>query len=180
MSDLWHYALDHSTYGTVGKHTISYHKDILGWIPASRKAVVSSEGYYTFDIDHLTLASTTNLHMVQVDIPGSSRFYTVEVRDRVSYDGNLPGFAVIIHEVNTSRSEDAWLVDAEDPGNGADAGARWMPGECFDDPANEITICVQSITTEGFRVTVGYGDWGGIFSDGFESGDLSAWGAGTD
>jgi hypothetical protein len=175
MSDSWGYAEHHSTYGTVGKHTISYHKDALGWIPAGRKAAVSSAGLYRFDIDHLTLADPTGLHMAKVQIPGSSRFYTIEVRDRFGYDGSLPGFAVILHEVDFGRQEPAWLVDADDPANGADAGAMWLPGECFEDVGNEILICVESVTTEGYTVKVGYGDWGGVFEDGFEDGTSDAW-----
>jgi hypothetical protein len=179
MSDSWGYALNDPTYGTVGKHTISYHKDSLGWIAAGQKATVSSPGLYEFDIDHLALASTSNLRMVKVPIPGTSRFYTIEVRDRVGYDGNLPGFAVILHEVDPGRQEPAWLVDPDDPANGADAGAMWLPGECFDDAANEIRICVESVTTEGFTVRVGSGDWPEVFSDGFESGNLGAWSSAT-
>ena len=82
---------------------------------------------------------------------------------------------MIIHEVYTGRSEPAWLVDADNVTNGADAGAMWLPGECYDDAANEILICVQSVTTEGFTVAVGYGDWGGVFIDGFDDGTLGAW-----
>lgn len=177
MSDSWGYALHDSTYGTVGKHTISYHKNSLGWIPAAQKAEVSGSGLFEFDIDHLALASTANLRMVTVAIPGSSRFYTIEVRDLAGYDGNLPGFAVILHEVDLSRQEPAWLVDPVDPSNGADAGAMWLPGECFDDVANEILICVESVTTEGYTVRVGYGDWYFLFEDDFESGGTSAWNA---
>ncbi len=114
--------------------------------------------------------------MIKVPITGSTRFYTVEVRDRTGYDGNLPGFAVIIHEVNYAREEPAWLVDASDPANGGDAGAMWMPGECFDDAANEISICVESITTEGYRIEIAYGDWGFVFDDDFESGNSFGWG----
>lgn len=175
MSDSWGYATSDGTYGTVGKHTISYHKDSLGWISSARRAEISAEGFFRYDVDHLTLQQTDNLHMVKVQIPGSNRFYTVEVRDRVSYDGNLPGFAVVIHEVDFSRQEPAWLVDIEDVGNGADGGAMWLPGECFDDVANEISICIDRVTTEGYRVEVGYGDWGGVFDDGFESGSTSDW-----
>ena len=175
MSYLWGYAMGDGTYGTVGKHTISYHKDSLGWIPAARKAVVSTAGIHEFDIDHLTLAGTSNLHMVKVLIPGSSRFYTIEVRDQFGYDGNLPGFAVILHEVYTGRTEPAWLVDVENLSNGADAGAMWVPGECFEDTPNEISICVESVTTEGYTVRVAYGDWGGIFEDDFDDGTLGAW-----
>ncbi len=175
MSDAHGYALYDATYGAAGKHTISYHKDWLGWIPAARKAEVSTAGVHRFDIDHLTFAGTGNLHMVKVQIPGSSSFYTIEVRDRTSYDGNLPGFAVILHEVDLGRQEPAWLMDDDDPDNGADAGAMWLPGECFEDAANEILICVESVTTEGYTVRVAYGDWGGVFEDGFEDGSPDAW-----
>ena len=172
MSDSWGYADHDATYGTVGKHTISFHKDSLGWILAGRKAEVSTHGLHWFNIDHLTHATTTNLHMVKVQIPGSSRFYTVEVRDQFGYDVGLPGFAVIIHEVNYGRQEPAWLVDVENVSNGADAGAMWLPGECFEDAPNEILICVESVTTEGYRVKIGYGDWYMVFDDGFERRDL--------
>ena len=36
----------------------------------------------------------------------------------------------------------------------------WLPGECFEDAANEILICVESVTTEGFTVRVASGDFG--------------------
>ena len=175
MSDSWGYADHDSTYGTVGKHTISYHKDSLGWILAGRKAEVATQGFHRFDIDHLTHRMTTNLHMVKVQIPGSTGFYTIEVRDQYGYDIGLAGFAVIIHEVNHGRQEPAWLVDVENVNNGADAGAMWLPGECFEDVPNEIIICVESVTTEGYTVGVGFGDWYLVFEDGFDSGTSSAW-----
>jgi len=177
MSDTYSSALHDGTYGTIGKHTISYHKDSLGWITPDRKAEVSSAGFYRFDIDHIALQTTDNLRMVKVSIPGTPWFYTVEVRDRSGYDGNLPGFAVIIHEVNYGREEPAWLVDVDDDlDNGGDAGAMWVPGECFVDAPHEIFICVDSILTEGYRVEIGYGDWGGIFDHGFEAGTTVGWG----
>ncbi|MEJ2582659.1 MAG: hypothetical protein P8127_13635, partial [Acidobacteriota bacterium] len=118
MSNSWGYALSDSTYGTVAKGTIAYHADILGWIPPSQKLDVDSAGIYTETVDNLELPSTANLRLVTVRIPDSSRYYTVEVRDLVSYDARLPGFAVVIHEVYPSRKEDAWLVDVENPANG--------------------------------------------------------------
>ena len=175
MSDTWGWAVGHGTYGTLGKHTIAIHKDWLGWIGASRQVEVTAPGGHVFDVDHLTLAGTANLHLVKVPIPGTSRYYTIEVRDRVDYDGNLPGFAVILHEVNPSRPEPAWLVDLENPANGADAGAMWLPGECYDDPAAEILICVAGVTTEGSTVEVFLGSGYFILRDGFESGNTSAW-----
>ena len=66
-------------------------------------------------------------------------------------------------------------MDLEDPDNGADAGAMWVPTECFEDAPHEIRICVETVTTEGFRVEVAYGDWYGIFNDDFDDGTLDAW-----
>jgi hypothetical protein len=175
MSNSWGSALSDPTYGTVGKHTITYHKNSLGWIPAARRAEVSTGGFYTFDIDHLTYAGTSNLHMVQVQIPGSSRFYTIEVRDRVGYDGNLQGFAVILHEVDQGRQEPAWLVDPDFTDNGSGPAVMWLPGECFDDETNEILICVDSVITEGYRVEVAYGSGYTVFKDDFESGGTGNW-----
>jgi len=175
MSDSWGYADHDPTYGTVGKHTISFHKDWLGWILAGRKAEVSTGGIHWFFIDHLTYATTTNLHMVKVQIQGSTRYYTIEVRDQFGYDVELAGFAVIIHEVDIGREEPAWLVDVENLSNGADAGAMWLPGECFEDVPNEILICVESVTTEGYRVKVAYGAWDVIFNDGFDDGTYGGW-----
>lgn len=175
MSNSWGRALSDGTYGTVGKHTISYHKDRLGWIPAGRKAEVSTPGVHVFNVDHLTLAETDNLHLVTVPIPGTSRHYTIEVRDRVGYDGALEGFAVILHEIDPYRQEPAWLVDPALTDNGSGPGVMWLPGECYDDSAAEIVICVDSVTTEGYRVRVLYGDVGLVYADGFETGDTSAW-----
>lgn len=175
MSNSWGYALSHSTYGTVGKGTIGYHADILGWIAPSQKLDIDSEGIFTATVDNLELQSTANLRLVTVQIPDSSRFYTVEVRDLAGYDARLPGFALVIHEVDPGRKEDAWLVDAENPANGADAGAMWLPGECFVDEPNQIEICVQSAATEGFVVRVAFGDTGVVFTDGFESGGSGSW-----
>jgi M6 family metalloprotease-like protein len=175
MSDSWYWSLHDSTYGTVGKGTIAYHLDILGWIAPAEKLDIDSVGIYTATIDNLELESTTNLRLVTVQIPDSTMYYTVEVRDRTGYDGNLPDFAVVIHEVWPSRKEEAWLVDPVDPANGADEGAMWRVGECFEDAANEIEICVQSVTTEGYTLKVFYGDAGKIFTDGFEGGGTSGW-----
>ncbi|MBD3852280.1 MAG: hypothetical protein IFK93_13325, partial [Acidobacteria bacterium] len=140
------------------------------------KLDINSPGIYWASLDHLALQSTSNLRLVTIQIPSTSRYYTLEVRDLEGYDANLPGFAVIIHEVDTTRKEDAWLVDPVAPSNGADEGAMWRVGECFDDEANQIEVCVHAVTTEGFSVRIAYGDVSGIFDDGFESGDIDSWG----
>ncbi len=176
MSDTWHYWISDSTYGILGKHTISHHKDLAGWIPSDEIVATSGDGIWTVTLDNLEDASVTGDRMIKIPIPGGSTYYTVETRDLVGYDGNLPGNAVIIHEVDLSRKEDAWLIDPLNPGNSADEGAMWRVGECFDDTTNDIHVCVDTATTDGFQVTVTVGDVAGfVFSDGFEDGDWCSW-----
>ena len=40
---------------------------------------------------------------------------------------------------------------------------------------DELAARVQAVTAEGFSVRIAYGDVGGIFDDGFESGDADTW-----
>jgi hypothetical protein len=175
MSDSWYYVVGHPTYGKLGKGTIAYHRDLLGWIDGPRKLIIDAPGVYEETLDRLTLASTDNLRMIKIFKPGSATFYTIEVRERLSYDGQLPDFVVVIHDVDPGRKEDAWLVDIDTPNNGADEGAMWRVGECFQDLANEINICVESVATEGYVVRVAYGDTDIIFFDDFEGSNTNAW-----
>ena len=66
----------------------------------------------------------------------------------------LPGQAVIIHDVDTSRSIPAHVVDIDNNGNTSDAGAVWSPGETFSDTVNGITVTVVSLTTTGYVIRI--------------------------
>jgi hypothetical protein len=83
-------------------------------------------------------------------------YYTVEARRNIDtgYDVKLPGSAVIIHQVDTSRSRPANVVDIDNNGNTGDGGAQFLPGEVYNDATNKITITVNSATLTGFVVTV--------------------------
>lgn len=141
------------TYGCMAQHTISYHKDKLGWIPPAQK--YEATGISTITLDHLALLSTTNYRMAQIPINGSStHFYTVEVRQLSGYDIKLPGKAVVIHEVDTTRSRPAYVVDIDLDGDTADEGAMWVVGETFTDVANGISVSVLSSTATGFQVSI--------------------------
>ena len=116
--------------------------------------------------------------MARIPIPGGNTFYTVEARGRTGlYDGHLPGEAVIIHEVNPGRREDAWAYDAADPpgGSAAGEGTMWRAGETFSDPSAQVEISVIAQTADGFHVRIAYGSPWEVFLDGFESGGTAAW-----
>ncbi|WP_339137788.1 MAG: hypothetical protein WGN25_06600 [Candidatus Electrothrix sp. GW3-4] len=156
MSDTWTNCGNSTdaTYGCLGQHTISYHKDRLGWIPSSQKFVDDGNGAL-LTLDHIALASITNYRMVQIPIDGSStHFYTVEVREKSGYDVKLPGNAVIIHEVDTTRSRPAYVVDSDGNGDTGDDGAMWIEGEVFTDAIYGITVEMVSVTPNGFQVAI--------------------------
>jgi hypothetical protein len=155
MSDTWSNC-DRSTdpvYGCLGQHTISPHKDQLGWIAPAEKFTATG-GQSTITLEQLALPQTSNYKMAQIPIDGATRFYTVEARRQNGYDYKLPGQGVIIHEVDLTRSRPAQVVDADNNGNTGDAGAIWTPGETFVDAANVISVAINSATATGWVVTI--------------------------
>jgi M6 family metalloprotease-like protein len=179
MSDTWSYAASDATYGTIGKHTIGYHKyDRMGWIPSAKVYQPAPDSAAWVEIDDLALASVANYRMAKLPIPGTDDHYTVEVRGKTGhYDARLPSKAVIIHHVDTARREDAWAVDiAVPPGNNsAGEGTMWRVGETFEDPGAQIAVLVDSQTANGFRLRILYGDASDIFGDGFENNTYLNW-----
>ena len=86
-------SLRNANYGCVGVHTISYHKDKLGWIAAGRKYLAPGASNTTISIDRLGQPlSSNNYLMAQIPIGGdANRFYTVEARFFAGYDSQIPG-----------------------------------------------------------------------------------------
>ena len=160
MSDAWNNATSSGTYGTLAKHINTYHRDRLGWIEPARKLVVpAGQARPGITLDRASLRGSQNTQMIVVTLPGqpASRYYTIEARRRVgNYDGNLAGDAVIIHQVDTTRSTPAWSVDATvPPANRANnEGSMFKPGETWTAPANLFRVRVLSATAEGFLVSV--------------------------
>jgi hypothetical protein len=160
MSDVWgNCPPDDATYGCVGTHTISYHKDLLGWIPSNRRYIAALGTSQTITLEPLDQISSSGYMIARIPLPGSStKFYTVETRQLAGYDAKLPGHAVIIHLVDTDRGDrDAQVVDPDANDNPDDAGAMWLPGESFVDSANGISVAILSATPQGFVVTVSNG-----------------------
>lgn len=147
----------HATYECIADHTVSYHKDLLGWIPPERKYTATTGFDQVLSLDRLaTPASDGSYLMAKIPIPGSStRFYTVETRRSVGYDDQIPGEAIVIHKVDTTLADrNARVVDPDGNGNPNDAGARWLPDETFTDPANGILVRVIEATTNGFNIVI--------------------------
>lgn len=161
MSNVWGncYPSD-PVFGCIGVHTISYHKDRLGWIPPSRSFEPAPGTIRTILLDRMgRSASGVNYHMVKIPIGGvKNEFYTVEARRFIGYDDMIPGEAVVIHRVDTTHSRPAQVVDVDNNGDPNDGAAMWLPGETFIDEANGVVVSVDAATTTGFQVTVMFGD----------------------
>ncbi len=159
MSNTWDCFTRDPNYGCIAQHTITYHKDLLGWIPASRQYVhTASSLARTIHLTNLANPSPADgdYQMVKMPLPGG-QFYTIEARFFTGYDGvaRIPGEAVVIHKVNSADSRPARVVDASNNKDPNDAGAMWLPGEVFSDSQNNITVKIVSKTATGFEVAIG-------------------------
>jgi hypothetical protein len=145
------------TYGSLGTHTISYHKDRLGWIASSRKYTAAPNSCQVVTLDQLSQVPSTTGTYLMAQVPrGTNRFYTIEARKNAGYDaGRIPAEAIVIHDVLTTRPEPAHVVDATTAdSNPNDAGAMWLPGETFTDTANGVRIHVRDLTANGWLVEI--------------------------
>jgi M6 family metalloprotease-like protein len=163
MSDSWHDATSDATFGTQPKHISTYQRDRLGWIDAARKLTIASAGTWAnLSLDAAELASSTNLQMIVITLPGAvaTHYYTIEARRAGvagdAYDHNLAGSAVIVHEVDTTRTEPAWSVDAQmPPANVADdPGSMFVTGETWVAPGGAFSVSVTAVSANGFVVSV--------------------------
>jgi M6 family metalloprotease-like protein len=157
MSDTWTNCANsrHATYGCLGFHTISRHKDQLEWIPPANRFALLFGETATITLERLALPQSGSHRIAILPIGNSTtRFYTAEVRRRAGYDVQLPGEGVIIHEIDLTRSRPARVVDADGNFDTGDAGATWTPGETFTDPMTGVSVQVHSSTATGYVVTL--------------------------
>lgn len=157
MSDAWSNcgASTHATYGCLGQQTIGYHRDLVGWLQAGEKFIFDGTTRI-ITLEQLTQPASSNYLLAIIPINGSStNYYTVEVRNRIGYDTKLVSDAVIIHEVDTSRSRPAYIVDIDNNGDTADGGAIWDVGETFFDGDNNICVRIVAKTGSSYTVQIG-------------------------
>ena len=157
MSDTWHGCSrvpSDPIYGCVGQHTIAYHKAMLGWVTPTLIYTAMPNGAATLLLDQLGTPTGAAYLMVKLPRGSPNRYYTLEARRLYSYDASLPGAAVIVHDVDTTRAEDAHVVDSDRNGNTGDAGAMLTVGESFLSVENGLLIMVSATTANGFRLVL--------------------------
>ena len=166
LMSYWGSGTTDPTFGLQAMHTTAYHKDLLGWIAPEEKYLAAPGTQETIHLSRLALPQTRGFKMAQIPLPGAHvRFYTAEARRRVGYDAGLYGEAVILYDVDPDRysptqwgSPPEWkpseVIDTDGNGFTGDDGAMQTPGEVFSDPANGISIAVESASDSGFTVTI--------------------------
>jgi hypothetical protein len=145
-------------FGCLGVHTVGFHKDALGWIAGPDKVDYTGPGELAVTLERLALPVGGNPLLANVPIGGSAdHFYTVECRQPFGFDDQIPGAAVLIHEVDTmlaDRNAQVVDVDAVPDTDPNDTGAMWLPGEVFEDAPNSIRIAVVGQTDQTCDVLI--------------------------
>lgn len=161
MSDAWDNSVLDQDFGLQPKHISIWSRDRLGWISAPRKLVISDDGTTNgIVLDRASLRGSTNVQMIVVTLPPTAsihRYYVIEARKRVGgYESALAGDAVIIHEVDATRNQPAWSVDADVPpaDYSFNEGSMFKVGESWTEPTDAFTVTVVSATAEGFVLNV--------------------------
>ena len=175
MSDAWSNAANDATYGKIAKHLSTYSRDRLGFIDAARKRTINADGTFAIELDRASLIGSTKTQMIVINAPGdpATRYFTIEARKPGGkYEASLAGTAVIIHEVVTTRSTPAWIVDATTPPANVsnNEGSMFKVGETYAVPG-KFSVTVNSATAEGFNVTVVRGTGQAadpVFKNGFQ------------
>jgi M6 family metalloprotease-like protein len=145
-----------ANYGELPQQTIGYHRKLLGWLPPAAIARVTPGQATTVTLAALADGNATTPRVIEVPIAGTSRYYTVEVRNFTGYDSWLPNAGVIIHEVDSSRPEPAWLVERSSPpaDQGCTEGAVWRTGDEFHDPSG-VVVKIAAVVGNGYRIQIG-------------------------
>lgn len=143
-------------YGNLGVHTITYHKDLAGWIhPLHQYEPPSYPEVRTIWLNGTEFVPPAGrLLMARSRNPGDpSRYLTFERRKIWGYDQNLPDAAVIIHSVDPTRDEPAHVYDSDYNGDCNDEGARWDVGETFASYSYDLVVTVEDADANGSLVT---------------------------
>ncbi|MFZ5636523.1 MAG: hypothetical protein ACOY82_08035 [Pseudomonadota bacterium] len=146
-------------FGRLPKHLSMYSRNRLGWVAAARRLDVPvGSGAVSVALDRSSLRGSTNVQMIALTFPGvTNRYYTVEARKvGGTYEAAMPGDAVVVHEVVTTRSEPAWSQDADVPPAtySNNEGSLFKVGETWVAPDLSFRVKVLSATAQGFVVQV--------------------------
>ncbi len=155
MSDPIGHAVRDHVFGRLPKRLGAHQRARLGWIEPARLARVEVDGRYRFRIE--APGAGDGIELVELRHPDwpAERWLSIETRDRNDpQDAALPATAVIVHEVDTRRSQPAWVVDSNDPvaDYSNTAGSIFGAGRELRDAGGEFVLRVLQRLDSGFEV----------------------------
>lgn len=153
-------------YGCISVGTIGYHRrQYVGWISDAETytpAPGSDREITLVPLDQQAAPASGQYRMALLPIRGSTtQFFTVEARRQLpgptgyfdGYDDQVPGTAVVIHRVDTTRSDrNARVAESDRNGNPNDAGAMWTGGETFTSAKDGITVTISPSDSSKVRI----------------------------
>lgn len=159
MSDALGHAVNDPVFGRLPKNLNAYNRARLGWIDAHRVAEVVGDGVFRFSLDRLGAESEAGFALIALRHPywPEERWLSVELRDKADlFDANLPGSAVIVHEIDTRRPQPAWIVDRNDAvaTYSNTGGSMVLVGQQYKNQQGEFSLRVLNQTETGIEIEV--------------------------
>jgi M6 family metalloprotease-like protein len=132
----------------------AYQKNLLGWIHPAHRYEMSTQptvgAVFLHDLVQVPPIGRMLMGVIYTGYP--STYFTIERRRFTGYDQALPDETVVIHHVDTSRDNPAWVQDETWDGDPNDEGARWDLGETFYNYTYSTLVHVQAVDASGSLV----------------------------
>ena len=120
--------------------------------------MVGGDGRARVSLQRIDRAAPNAVRMIKIEAPEwkGKRYFTLEARMRSGNDAALPDEGVVMYEVNNTRAQPAWLVDASDPAAGYSntRSVVFKPGDRYIAPDRSFELRVVAASAEAFDVEV--------------------------
>lgn len=142
-----------------GSETSQAQKDLLGFIPLSRRFVATGASN-TITLERGSLPGNNAnylMALVPISFPDSTgqRYYTVELRQRAGFDSKLVTEGVVVHRSCCDEGDMQFTVQDRDGNYDVnDRGAALQAGDTWEDRARHISVTVESMDASSARVTI--------------------------
>lgn len=132
----------------------AFQKNLVGWIHPAHRYEMSTQpsvgAIYLHDLMQVPPLGRMLMGTIYTGSP--STYFTIERRRFTGYDQGIPDETVVIHHVDTSRDNPAWVQDETWDGDPNDEGARWDLGETFYHSTYSTLVHVQEVDASGSLV----------------------------
>jgi len=142
------------TYREIQIGPNAYQKNKVGWIhPLHRYEMPTLPTVGAVYLNDLVVVPPLGRMLMGVIYTGyPSTYFTIERRRFTGYDQAIPDETVVIHHVDITRHNPAWVQDETWDSDPNDEGARWDLGETFYNGTYSTLVHVQEVDASGSLV----------------------------